>query len=184
VDLLHEPKALAELDVELPKGVLLHGPAGTGKTLLAQAFADQAGLPIIVVSASDLLHPKPLPRPVLDERRMSTAAQLASTSDGQSVRYCDIVTLRQQPETANGTVLVPLEDETGGVQAIGWKRLRLQQSKELLGSRLLAVYGTWQREGDVKNLIAGRLENLTPLLGDWPRRRRVGISVSGVSHVA
>jgi len=35
----------------------------------------------------------------------------------------------------------------------------------LLRSRLLAVYGTWQREGDVKNLIAGRLEDLTPLLG-------------------
>ena len=35
----------------------------------------------------------------------------------------------------------------------------------LLKSRLLAVYGTWQREGEVKNLIAGRLEDLTPLLG-------------------
>ena len=32
-------------------------------------------------------------------------------------------------------------------------------------SRLLVVYGTWQREGDVKNLIAARLEDLTPLLG-------------------
>lgn len=37
--------------------------------------------------------------------------------------------------------------------------------KELLRSRLMAVYGTWQREGDVKNLIAERLEDLTPLLG-------------------
>jgi error-prone DNA polymerase len=30
---------------------------------------------------------------------------------------------------------------------------------------LLAVYGKWQREGDVKNLIAARFEDLTPLLG-------------------
>jgi error-prone DNA polymerase len=29
----------------------------------------------------------------------------------------------------------------------------------------MAVYGTWQREGEVCNLIAGRLEDLTPLLG-------------------
>jgi error-prone DNA polymerase len=34
----------------------------------------------------------------------------------------------------------------------------------LLRSRLLAVYGVWQREGEAKNLIAGHLEDLTPLL--------------------
>jgi error-prone DNA polymerase len=32
-------------------------------------------------------------------------------------------------------------------------------------SRLLAVYGVWQREGEVCSLIAGHLEDLTPLLG-------------------
>ena len=71
----------------------------------------------------------------------------------------------QQPETANGTVFISLEDETGVVQAIWWKSLRDLQRKELLRARLLAVYGTWQREGDVKNLIAGRLEDLTPMPG-------------------
>ena len=39
------------------------------------------------------------------------------------------------------------------------------QRKELLRSRLLLVHGVWQREGDVKNLIAGKLEDLTPMLG-------------------
>ena len=29
----------------------------------------------------------------------------------------------------------------------------------------MAVQGTWQREGDVRNLIAGQMEDLTPLLG-------------------
>jgi error-prone DNA polymerase len=85
--------------------------------------------------------------------------------NGRAVRYCGIVTLRQQPETANGTVFISLEDETGVVQVICWKSLRDLQRKELLRSRLLEVRGTWQREGDVKNLIAGRLEDLTPLLG-------------------
>jgi error-prone DNA polymerase len=37
------------------------------------------------------------------------------------VRYCGIVTLRQQPDTANGTIFVSLEDETGVVQVICWK---------------------------------------------------------------
>jgi hypothetical protein len=41
----------------------------------------------------------------------------------------------------------------------------MPSAKELLRSRLLLVHGTWQREGDVKNLIAGKLEDLTPMLG-------------------
>ena len=51
------------------------------------------------------------------------------------------------------------------VQVICWKSLREKQRNELLRSRLLAVKGVWQREGEVRNLIAGHLEDLTPLLG-------------------
>ena len=58
-----------------------------------------------------------------------------------------------------------LEDETGVIQVICWKSIREQQRAELLKSPLLAVYGKWQRRGDVRNLIAERLEDLTPLLG-------------------
>jgi error-prone DNA polymerase len=39
------------------------------------------------------------------------------------------------------------------------------QRRELLRSHPLAVYGTWQREGDVRDLVAGHLKDLTPLLG-------------------
>jgi error-prone DNA polymerase len=81
------------------------------------------------------------------------------------VRYCGIVTLRQQPDTANGTIFVSLEDETGVVQVICWKSLRDRQRDALLRSRLLGVRGVWQREGEVRNLVAGHLEDLTPLLG-------------------
>ena len=110
-------------------------------------------------------HPLAVLRDKLNERRLLTAEQLNDMPNGRIVRYCGIVTLRQQPETANGTVFISLEDETGVIQVICWKSLRDAQRKELLQSRLMAVYGTWQREGDVKNLIAGRLEDLTPLLG-------------------
>lgn len=110
-------------------------------------------------------HPMALLRPHLANRRVLTSADLDSTPNGRLVRYCGIVTLRQQPETANGTVFISLEDETGVVQVICWKSLRDAQRKELLRSRLLVVHGKWQREGDVKNLIAGKLEDLTPMLG-------------------
>lgn len=43
------------------------------------------------------------------------------------------------------------------------------QRQELLGARLMVVHGTWQREGAVKNLVAARLEDLTPLPGRLAR---------------
>jgi error-prone DNA polymerase len=110
-------------------------------------------------------HPLALLRETLNARKLMTSAQLDEVPDGRLVHYCGIVTLRQQPETANGTVFISLEDETGVVQVICWKSLRDAQRKELLNSRLMIVHGKWQREGDVKNLIAGRLEDATPLLG-------------------
>jgi error-prone DNA polymerase len=110
-------------------------------------------------------HPMALLRQHLIKRRLSTAADLEKAPNGRLVRYAGIVTVRQQPETANGTIFISLEDETGNVQVIVWKSLSVQQRPEVLRARLMAVYGTWQREGDAKSLIAGRLEDLTPLLG-------------------
>jgi len=110
-------------------------------------------------------HPLALLRPLLTERRLATAAELHRAPHGRLVRFAGLVTLRQQPETASGVVFVSLEDETGVVQVIVWRRLRERFRQALLRSRLLAVRGTWQREGAVANLIAGHLEDLTPLLG-------------------
>jgi error-prone DNA polymerase len=110
-------------------------------------------------------HPLALLRERLTLRGLMTAQDLEAIENGEQVSHCGIVTLRQQPETAKGTIFLSLEDETGVVQVIVWKSLREVQRQELLGARLMAVHGTWQREGIVKNLIAARLEDLTPLLG-------------------
>ena len=110
-------------------------------------------------------HPLALLRPQLSSRHLMTAADLQELPNGRIVHYCGLVTLRQQPETANGVIFVSLEDETGVVQMICWKSVREKQRKELLNSRLLEVHGTWQREGEMRSLIAGRLKDLTPLLG-------------------
>jgi len=110
-------------------------------------------------------HPMALLRPSLARRRMLNAEQLATLPDGRLARTCGMVTLRQQPETANGTVFISLEDETGVVQVIVWKSVREKQRQTMLKARLLAVYGTWQRVGDVTNLIAARLEYWSLLLG-------------------
>ena len=94
-----------------------------------------------------------------------TAAQLHDLPSGRLARACGIVTVRQQPETAKGVMFVSLEDETGSVQLIVWPKVKLRWRIPLLRSRLMAVKGTWQREGEVRNLIAGYVEDLTPLLG-------------------
>ena len=97
-----------------------------------------------------------------------TSAQLRDLPSGRLVRACGLVVMRQQPQTAKGVVFVTLEDETGSVNVIVWKSLAEKQRSEWLHSRLMAVYGVWQREvesgGQVRHLIAKRLVDLTPLL--------------------
>ena len=75
------------------------------------------------------------------------------------------MTVRQQPETAKGVMFVSLEDETSSVQVILWQNVNARPSGPLLQSRLMAVKGTRQCEGDVRNMIAGHIKNLTSLLG-------------------
>jgi error-prone DNA polymerase len=119
-------------------------------------------------------HPLALLRPRLARMKLQSSAQLHDLPNGRKVRACGIVTVRQQPQTANGTIFLTLEDETGPVNVIVWRSLREQQREELLLSRLLAVEGIWQRDvdsgGNVRNLIAHRLKDLTPLLGRLGRQ--------------
>ncbi|MDI1243811.1 MAG: error-prone DNA polymerase [Rhodoferax sp.] len=110
-------------------------------------------------------HPMALLRKQLNAMRFKSSGELQALPDGRLVRACGIVTLRQQPPTAKGVVFVSLEDEHGTVQVIVWKSVREQQHQELMNAKLLGVYGTWQRAGEVRNLIAQHLVDLTHLLG-------------------
>ncbi|PTT20974.1 error-prone DNA polymerase [Acidovorax sp. HMWF029] len=126
-------------------------------------------------------HPLALLRPRLARWRLQTALQLVATPHGRQVRACGIVTVRQRPGTAKGTMFVTLEDETGPVNVIVWPDMVDRWRNALLRSQLLAVEGLWQcslPEGGsahsttsgqapavVRHLVAQRFKDLTPLLG-------------------
>ena len=55
VDFLHNPKKYEEIGAKMPKGVLLVGPTGTGKTLLARAVAGEAGVPFFSIAGSEFV---------------------------------------------------------------------------------------------------------------------------------
>ena len=127
-------------------------------------------------------HPLALLRPRLARWRLLTALQLQTVPHGRTVRACGIVTLRQRPGTAKGTMFVTLEDETGPVNVIVWPGLIETWRDALLRSQLLAVQGLWQCATGpvppsgcgqgvapgvpaVRHLVAQRFKDLTPLLG-------------------
>ena len=55
VDFLHSPSKYAEIGASLPKGALLVGPSGTGKTLIARAVAGEAKVPFFAMSGSEFV---------------------------------------------------------------------------------------------------------------------------------
>jgi error-prone DNA polymerase len=117
-------------------------------------------------------HPLALLRATLEKHRALTAAQLHPLPHGRLVIACGLVTTRQRPPTAAGTTFISLEDETGVVQVICWKNLWQAQRQTLLHARLMMVKGVWQREGEVRHLIAGHLSDLTPWLGQLATHSR------------
>ena len=111
-------------------------------------------------------HPLAILRPRLAQRGLKNSEELKHWPSGRNAHACGIITGRQMPQTAKGTLFITLEDETGNVQVIVWPDVYAEHRSVILRSRLLAVHGVWQRgDGGVQHLLARSFENLTPLLG-------------------
>ena len=117
-------------------------------------------------------HPLALLRGELRARRCRSSRELLEVEHGRPVSIAGLVTGRQRPGTASGVTFVTLEDEFGNVNVVVWRDLAERQRKVLVGSQLLKVDGRWEKEGDVRHLIAGRLSDLSPLLDGISVRSR------------
>ncbi len=170
----HRRQALwqAAGDVALP-GVLHGAPRNEARLVLPAASEAQE----IVADYARLgftlgRHPLALLRERLAAMRFLSAQQITACQDRQLARAAGVVTCRQRPGTAKGTLFVTLEDETGLINIIVRPELLEAQRRELLGARLLGVYGQISRQGKVVHLVAGRVVDHSALLGQLEARSR------------
>jgi len=113
-------------------------------------------------------HPMALLRAQMRQRRILGLQELHGRRHGSGVHVAGLVTQRQRPATAKGTIFVTLEDEHGMINVVVWSHLAQRRRRALLESRLLAVRGRWEQVDGVTHVIAGDLHDLSHLLGELP----------------
>jgi error-prone DNA polymerase len=107
-------------------------------------------------------HPVQFLRQNLARRGIIAAAELVKTPAGTIIEVAGLVLVRQRPGTASGIIFMTLEDETGIANIVVWNRVFDKNRLTVLGSRLLAVRGEVQREGQVVHIIARSFTDFTP----------------------
>ncbi|MFN2382148.1 MAG: error-prone DNA polymerase [Guyparkeria sp.] len=117
-------------------------------------------------------HPLGLLRERLRRLRLRRSDELATRHDGAHTRYCGLVTMRQRPGTAKGTVFLTLEDEVGTVNVIVWPDRVAEYRQVVVNAHLLEVRGQWQRREGVSHLVARVLVDHSDWLGELPARSR------------
>lgn len=93
-----------------------------------------------------------------------TSAHLTEPPNGARVTVAGLVILRQRPGTANGVIFLTLEDETGVVNVIVWRKFYEHFRRAVISGRLLRVTGRVQRENNVTHVIAEKIEDISPML--------------------
>jgi error-prone DNA polymerase len=100
------------------------------------------------------------------------ASQLDNMRHGQFIKVAGVVTCKQRPGTAAGVLFITLEDETGNMNVIVWKRTLETFKQQVLGSRLLLIKGKVEREKNVVHIVAGHIQDISDQLTDFDRQSR------------
>ncbi len=97
------------------------------------------------------------------------AERLNLPPTGARVTVAGLVILRQRPGTAKGVIFLTLEDETGVVNVIVWRKMYERFRRAVIAGRLLRVTGRVQRDNDVVHVLAEEIEDISPLLDELLR---------------
>ena len=116
-------------------------------------------------------HPMERFRALLSGQDIPAAARLTKMPDGARVRYIGLVITRQRPGTASGVTFFTMEDETGFVNVVLWRRVFERHAALAKTAVLLGVRGRLQVADGVTHLIADSIYE--PALGsvEAPRSR-------------
>ncbi len=97
------------------------------------------------------------------------AAWLDRPPRGARVTVAGLVLVRQRPGTAKGVIFITLEDETGTVNVVVWRKIYEAFRRAVIAGRLLRVTGRVQRESSVTHVIAEHIEDISPMLDELLR---------------
>ena len=122
-------------------------------------------------------HPMTLLRNELPFSRCTTQNTLATLRHKGLVQVAGIVVSRQKPGTANGTLFITLEDETGNINVIVWRKTQAYFRNAILTAKLLLIKGTLEILTEnvaqpVVHVIAGSIEDHTGRLASLTTRAR------------
>ncbi|WP_026869434.1 error-prone DNA polymerase [Inquilinus limosus] len=100
-------------------------------------------------------HPLALLRPALTRLGIVPARSLREdeTRDGARIRVAGIVLFRQRPQTANDTIFVTVEDESGAANIVVWSHVAEQYRRAVYAGRLLACEGRVQKVGEGEHMV-------------------------------
>jgi len=117
-------------------------------------------------------HPLSMLRDTLRKRRILDSKSWDAIPNGRPARIAGIIKVRQRPRSANGVLFMTLEDEGGPMNVIIWQAVVEAYRKEILGAKMVSVYGTTQREQGVTHLVARKIEDLSWMLGTLTMQSR------------
>ena len=92
------------------------------------------------------------------------ASLLYLPPQGARVTVAGLVILRQRPGTAKGVIFITLEDETGTVNVIVWRKMYERVRRAVIAGRMLRVTGRVQREGGVLHILSEEIEDISHML--------------------
>ncbi len=150
--------------VERQQPLLPGSPEEQRIELPAPAMGEEVLSDYRALSLTLQAHPLSLLREKLRARRLLGSRDLIDKRHGSSVHAVGLVTNRQRPQTASGTIFVTLEDEHGMVNVVVWEHVAQRRRKALLGASLLAVRGRWEQIDGVAHLIAQDMQDLSEML--------------------